>query len=61
MKIQIQVQPVLAHQDVEEPEIKEFRDENGNLITFGQLRKNLEYNKLKGKIQTNDDENQLEE
>ena len=29
------VQPVLAHQDEEEPEIKEFRDENGNLITFG--------------------------
>lgn len=29
------VQPVLAHQDEDEPEIKEFRDENGNLITFG--------------------------
>ena len=29
------VQPVLAHQDEEEPEIKEFRDKNGNLITFG--------------------------
>ena len=29
------VQPVLAHQEEEEPEIKEFRDENGNLITFG--------------------------
>ena len=29
------IQPILAHQDEEEPEIKEFRDENGNLITFG--------------------------
>lgn len=28
------VQPILAHQDEEEPEEKEFRDENGNLITF---------------------------
>ena len=29
------VQSVLAHQDEDEPEIKEFRDKNGNLITFG--------------------------
>lgn len=29
------IQPILAHQDEEEPEMKEFRDENGNLITFG--------------------------